>query len=395
MAVAAVEVALYPSDMNALILLLGLTIAQSAGQKAPVPAAPFTTPFSPDEMKGKQAIIETSAGTVVLDLLPEVAPNHVGYFIKLARDGAYDKTTFHRLVKYGIIQGGDPISKDPARRDAYGTGGLGVLRAEIGAEKHTRGAVSSVILPGKPDSGGAQFFICVVDQPALDGQYSLFARVVEGMRVVEKISEAAVDEKGKAVHRIEITSVTIRDRPSEAPPAFSTESVAELAAYRVSLETTAGTIVVEMCPDKAPEHVRNFLRLAAGGAYDGTAFHRVVRGFVIQAGSMTSRKEPLGERQQRLVRTLRPEFNDLPHVKGTLSMARGSDLASASTSFFICTAPTPALDRVYTGFGRVVEGLSVVEAIEAVDVDGEAPKQRVEILRARVSKPPSTPRPSM
>ncbi len=375
----------YASGMHALALLLSLMVAQAA-QKAPTPAPPFTTTLPPAEMAGKQAVLETTAGTIVVDLLPEAAPNHVGYFIKLAREGAYAGTTFHRLIKYGIVQGGDPLSREPSKRDAYGTGGLGVLRAEVSAEKHTRGAVSSVILPGKPDSGGSQFFICVVDQPVLDGQYTVFARVVEGMKVVEKISEAPVDEKGKAVDRIEIKAVTIRDKRADGPLAFSAESVADLAAYRVTLETTAGAIVLQMRPDKAPEHVRNFLRLAAAGAYDGTAFHRVVRNFVIQAGSMNSRREPLDERQQRLVRTLQPEFNDLPHVKGTLSMARGDDPASASTSFFICTAPAPGLDRVYTAFGSVVDGMAVVEAIEAAPVDGETPRQRIEITRVLVAR---------
>jgi cyclophilin family peptidyl-prolyl cis-trans isomerase len=84
------------------------------------------------------------------------------------------------------------------------------------------------------------------------------------------------------------------------------------------------------------------------------------------------------------VKTLQPEFNDILHVKGTLSMARGDDPASASTSFFICTAPASSLDGKYTAFGRVVEGLDVVEAIEASPVDGETPKARVELKRARV-----------
>jgi cyclophilin family peptidyl-prolyl cis-trans isomerase len=252
--------------MNALVLLLTMCLQQAAASKV----VPFTTPLTPAEMKDRQAVIDTTAGTIVLDLLADAAPNHVGYFIKLASEGAYNGTTFHRLIKYGIIQGGDPLSKDPAKRDVYGTGGLGVLEAEVSAEKHTRGAVSSVLLPGKPDSGGSQFFTCIVDQPVLDGQYTVFARVVEGMKVV---------------------------------------------------------------------------------------------------------------------RTLQPEFNDLPHVKGTLSMARGDDAASASTSFFICTAPAPSLDRVYTAFGRVVDGLAVVEAIEATPVDGERPKERIEIIRARVTGP--------
>jgi peptidyl-prolyl cis-trans isomerase B (cyclophilin B) len=371
------------SRMSVLVLLLTFWFQQAA----PAKAVPFTTPLSQADMKGKQAVIETTAGTIVIDLLAEAAPNHVGYFITLAREGAYTGTTFHRLIKYGIIQGGDPLSKDPAKRDLYGTGGLGFLKAEVSAEKHTRGAVSSVLLPGKPDSGGSQFFICVVDQPVLDGQYTVFARVVEGMKVVQRISEAPVDDKGKATERIEITAVTIRDRPADKPEAFSTESPEDLAAYRVTLETTAGVITLEMRPDKAPGHVRNFLRLAAAGVYDGTLFHRVVRGFVIQAGSMSFRREALDEPQQRVVRTLQPEFNDLPHVKGTLSMARGDDAASASTSFFICTAPAPSLDRAYTAFGRVVDGLAVVEAIEAAPVDGEKPKEKIEIIHARVIGP--------
>lgn len=374
---------LYQSWRNAVNLVLFLVAFLSVQAPRPPVQAPFTANEPIEQMRDKQAVLETTAGRIVVDLLPDGAPNHVAYFLKLAREGAYNGTTFHRAVKFGIIQGGDPLSKDPAKREAYGTGGLGLLKAEPGAGKHLKGAVSSVLLPGKPDSGGAQFFICVVDQPALDGQYTVFGRVVEGLGTVSRISEAPVDEKGKITERIEITSVTIRDKPAPAPT-FATESAADLAAYRVVLETTAGDITVEFRPDKAPEHVRNFLRLAAAGVYDGTAFHRVVRGFVIQGGSMNFRREPLAEGQQAAVKTLQPEFNDILHVKGTLSMARGDDPASASTSFFICTAPASSLDGKYTAFGRVVEGLDVVEAIEISPVDGETPKARVELKRARV-----------
>jgi peptidyl-prolyl cis-trans isomerase B (cyclophilin B) len=146
-------------------------------------------------------------------------------------------------------------------------------------------------------------------------------------------------------------------------------------------------MTVELFADRAPNHVRNFLRLAQTGVYDGTAFHRVVRGFVIQGGYMASRREPLDETQQRYVRMLPPEFNPTPHDKGILSMARGADPGSADTSFFIVTARTPALDNQYTVFGRVVEGLSVLEAIEAAPVNGEAPVTRIEVTRVRVVRP--------
>jgi cyclophilin family peptidyl-prolyl cis-trans isomerase len=350
------------------------------------PSAPFKTPLTLDQMKNKQAVVETTAGTIVIELLPEAAPNHVGYFMKLAREGAYKGTVFHRAVKLGIIQGGDPLSKDPAKRALYGTGGLGVLKAEPNAERHTRGAVSAVLQPGRPDSAGSQFFICVADQPTLDGQYTMFGRVVDGLEVAERISQEPADAEGRLTGRVEITSVTVRDTPPPEPVPFTTETPEELARWRAVLETTMGAITLELLPEKAPEHVRNFLRLSKLGLYDGTAFHRVVPNFVIQAGAMTSRREKPNQKQQQVIGTLRPEFNDTLHVKGVLSMARGDDPASASTSFFICTGPASSLDGKYTAFGRVVDGMAVVEAIEKTPLNGEEPVTRVEITRVRLTR---------
>jgi cyclophilin family peptidyl-prolyl cis-trans isomerase len=369
---------------NALVVAAAMLFSPAASSaQVPKPQAPFTTTLSLTEMTGKQAVVATTAGTFVIDLRPDLAPNHVGYFIKLAKAGGYDGTIFHRIVRLGIIQGGDPLSKDPTKANLYGTGGLGVLKAEISSEKNTRGAVSAVLQPGKPDSGGSQFFVSVTDQPALDGKYTIFGRVSEGIDVVQKISEAAADERGAPVERVEIRGVTIRDTPPPEPEPFATESPADLAKHRAILETSAGSITVEFFPDKAPEHVRNFLRLASLGVYDGTSFHRVVRGFVIQTGALTSRG-PLTGKQQKMVRSLQPEFNDTRHVKGILSMARGDDPASAMTSFFIVTGDAPSLDGKYTAFGRVVDGMSVVEAIEQAPVNGEAPATRVDLKSVRI-----------
>jgi cyclophilin family peptidyl-prolyl cis-trans isomerase len=352
-----------------------------AGQ---APASRFRTTLTADQMKRKQAVVQTTMGTFVIQLLPEAAPNHVGYIIDRARAGAYDGTTFHRAIKYGIIQGGDPLSQDPAKTAQYGTGGLGMLDAEISAEKMTRGTVAAVLQPGKPNSGGSQFFIAVTDQPALEGQYTIFGRVVEGMEVVQKISEAATDANGRIADRIEMTHVTIRDAPPVEPEPFLTETVEDLTKYRAVLETTLGSITLAFLPDRAPGHVRNFLRLASLGAYDGTAFHRVVRGFVLQGGMLNTRPDAVPQRAQQYVRMLAPEFNDTPHVKGTLSMARTDDPGSASTSFFICTGPAPSLDGKYTVFGQVVDGMGVVEAIDAVPVVGEAPTERIEVTKVTV-----------
>jgi len=353
--------------------------------KAPT-AAPFTTPLSVAELTGKQAVVNTSAGTIVIDLRPDLAPNHVGYFVKLAREHAYDGTTFHRLVRMAIIQGGDPLSKDPGKAALYGTGGLGMLKAEFSAEKATRGAVAAVLQPNKPDSAGSQFFICVTDQPGLDGKYTIFGRVAEGIDVAQKISEAAVDADGKPSDRIVITDVAIRDAPPPEPEPFSTETAADLARYHAVLETSLGPITVAFFPDKAPEHVRNFLRLAQSGVFDGTAFHRVVRGFVIQTGALNTRG-PLTDKQRKDVHTLKPEFSDTPHVKGILSMARGDDPASATTSFFIVTGNASSLDSKYSVFGQVVDGLAVVDAIEQAAVNGETPVTRIDLVKVRVVRP--------
>jgi peptidyl-prolyl cis-trans isomerase B (cyclophilin B) len=330
----------------------------------------------------KQAVIETSAGTFVIDLAPEAAPNQTAWFMKLAGEGAYDGTIFHRVVKYGMVQGGDPLTKDPNKRAQYGTGGLNVVKAEPRAARMTRGSVAAVTIPGRPDSAGAQFFIVLADQPALDNQYTVFGHVADGAEVLQKISETPVDDKGLATERVTITRIVIRDRPAEP---FVTETVAELAGYRAVLETSAGDIAIEFFTDKAPNTIRQFMRLAAAGVFSGTAFHRVVPGFVIQTGSLTSRA-PLTEKQQALVHNQPPEFNDTKHVKGIVSMARGDAADSATTSFFICTGPADALDGKYTAFGRVVSGMEVVEAIEATPRDGETPRARIDLRAVRIEK---------
>jgi peptidyl-prolyl cis-trans isomerase B (cyclophilin B) len=372
-----------------LCLMVGAADALAQTKPAPKssqPAPPrlFTNPFPVDELRHKQAVIDTTAGTIVMDLLADAAPNHVALFIKTAREGGYDGTIFHRVVRQGIIQGGDPLSKDPAAKDRYGTGGLSLLKAEPNAEKHTRGAVAAVLIPNRPDSAGTQFFVCIIDQPTLDGQYTVFARVTEGILVAQRISELQTDDKGAPVDRVEMKKVSIREKPAPTAEPFAAETIEELARYRAVLETSMGDITIALTPDKAPEHVRNFLRLASAGVYDGTSWHRVVKGFVIQTGHMPTRLEPLREPQQQYVRDLKAEFNDLPHDLGTVSMARLADPDTASTSFFIVTARAQMLDNKYTAFGRVIDGIDVVQKIEAVAVNGEVPLERIELRRVRL-----------
>ena len=308
----------------------------------------------------KQAVVETTAGTFIVDLAPESAPNQTAYFMKFAAEGGYDGTIFHRMIPRGMVQGGDPLSKDPSQRASYGAGGLNAVKGDAPAPKMTRGSVAAVTVSGKPDSAGEQFFIVLADQPALDGKYSVFGHVSDGMETLLKISGTPVDAAGLATERVEIRRVTIRDTP---PEPFVTETVEELGAYRAVLDTSEGPITIEFFTDKAPNTVRQFCCFAEG-----------------------TRTVPFTEKQQTLVHPLAPEFNDTRHVKGIVSMARGAEPGSATTSFFICTGTSTPLDGQYTAFGRVVDGMTAVEAIEKAPVNGETPITRIELRTVRVEK---------
>src|SRR5205085_1270429 len=140
----------------------------------------------------------------------EKAPKHVELFLKLAAEGAYDGTRFHRVVKWGIIQGGDPLSRDPSKKNLWGSGGANKVSAELSDIKHVRGTVSSVLLPGRPESGANQCFIGAAPQAQPDGQYAAFGSAAEAIEVVDRISEAATAATGAPLKPPLIQKVTLR-----------------------------------------------------------------------------------------------------------------------------------------------------------------------------------------
>jgi peptidyl-prolyl cis-trans isomerase B (cyclophilin B) len=153
----------------------------------------------------------------------------------------------------------------------------------------------------------------------------------------------------------------------------------------VVMKTTLGTIKLKMEPDWAPNHVRNFLMLASTAWYNGTAFHRIVKDFVIQGGMANTREGGGGHPADRWVHPLKGEFrSDVKHVRGILSMARTDDPDSATTSFFVMLGPATNLDGHYSAFGRVVEGMEVLEAFEKEALDGEAPKRRLAVIEMSI-----------
>jgi cyclophilin family peptidyl-prolyl cis-trans isomerase len=154
------------------------------------------------------AVIETSLGTIKFRFFPEEAPGHVENFKKLANDGFYDGLRFHRVIPGFMIQGGCPNSKSD-NKGQHGTGGPGYqINEEFNDIKHKRGIVS-MARSADPNSAGSQFFICVKDSFFLDGQYTVFGEVVEGMDVADKIVSSPTDGRDNPLEKIEMKKVSI------------------------------------------------------------------------------------------------------------------------------------------------------------------------------------------
>jgi peptidyl-prolyl cis-trans isomerase B (cyclophilin B) len=173
---------------------------------APVMAAdPASMGNNPAGGNGPRAIIKTKFGEMEIKFFPEKAPRHVENFIQLSKTGFYDKTIFHRVIPGFMIQGGDPNTKDPAKKESYGQGGPAHrLKAEFNNIPHKRGIVSMARTPD-PNSAGSQFFIVVKDSNFLDGQYTVFGEVTKGMDVADQIVNQPRDARDLPTERVEMT----------------------------------------------------------------------------------------------------------------------------------------------------------------------------------------------
>jgi peptidyl-prolyl cis-trans isomerase B (cyclophilin B) len=185
-------------------------------------ACTFMTAAIAEEKKEKSsmstsnevAVIKTSEGDMVVQFWTDAAPNTIANFKKLARQGFYDGTIFHRIVKDFMIQGGDPNSKDPAKENTYGQGGPDYkIKAEFNDHPHDRGVIS-MARSSDPDSAGSQFFICLAPVHRLDHQYTTFGKLIKGEDVLDKIGNTPVtknsmSEQSKPTQRVVIKKIEI------------------------------------------------------------------------------------------------------------------------------------------------------------------------------------------
>ena len=173
----------------------------------PTPVSP-----SPDE---EVALLQTSLGDLTVAFWADAAPNTVANFKELARAGFYDGTCFHRVVRDFMVQGGDPLTKQPQHEELWGTGDPGyAIPAEFNDRPHVRGVIS-MARSENPDSAGSQFFICLAEAPFLDGQYTAFGELIAGDEVLARIGAVEVREgpdggsRSRPVERVSLDSVRI------------------------------------------------------------------------------------------------------------------------------------------------------------------------------------------
>ncbi len=193
-----------------LICALGLFAAAFATQaeetKTNIP------PASAMSTSNEVAVIKTTEGDMVVEFWTDAAPKTIENFKTLAKKGFYDGTAFHRVIKGFMIQGGDPLTKDASKEDAWGTGGPGyMIKAEFNDHPHKRG-VLSMARSNNPDSAGSQFFICHGDPTFLDHQYTTFGQLIKGDDVLEKIATTPTHPQDRPDKRIGIISITIVPR---------------------------------------------------------------------------------------------------------------------------------------------------------------------------------------
>ena len=198
-----------------LICALGLFMAAAAVKaeetKTNTPTAPanMSTPAS-----NLVAVIKTTEGDMVVEFWTDAAPKTVENFQTLVKKGFYDGTCFHRVIKGFMIQGGDPLTKDASKEDAWGTGGPGyMIKAEFNSRSHKRG-VLSMARSNNPDSAGSQFFICHGAPSFLDNQYTTFGQLIKGDDVLEKIGTTPTHPQDRPDKRMGIISITLVPRDS-------------------------------------------------------------------------------------------------------------------------------------------------------------------------------------
>lgn len=207
--------------------------------------------------------------------------------------------------------------------------------------------------------------------------------------LISALATAAISAQNKPADLEQTEETPVKktnQRPEKSEPKekFDDADVKTMASQCVRLETEQGNIELEMFPESAPESVRNFLNLTSIGAFDTTAFSRVVPGFIIQGGNIATRETRTNELTRRAYRTIPDEPNLIKHERGIVSMARGDEPNTASSNFFILVGSGSHLDGTFAAFARVTSGMETVDIINKMPAENEKPEKPVKIKTATI-----------
>ncbi len=338
---------------------------------------------------------------VVIDLLEDSASTHVNNFVFLARQGFYDELTFHEVLPGVRVRAGDPTAGDPNATWSADAGY--VLEDESG---DALGVMSDGMVAMWRDESGissSQFLITLSPpEPGESDALTAFGRVISGIEplygfgsrdpsaippppagpkivtilitedavgaTTEVQTEVQADQQVQAQPAEETAAepetepqAGDQERPTswDSPPEFALEDDVDYHATITMAD--GGVIEIDLFEELAPQHVNSFVFLARQGFYDTLTFHRIIHGFMAQGG------DPTGTGAGGPGYTVDAEFNETPHVRGILSMARSADPNSGGSQFFIMYDDAPHLDGQYTAFGEVTSGMEVVDAFPARD----------------------------
>jgi peptidyl-prolyl cis-trans isomerase B (cyclophilin B) len=200
--------------MKTINLICALSLFVGLSTRVLADGTNATPPAATSSSSGDVAVIKTTDGTMVIAFWPGEAPNTVANFEKLAKQGFYDGTAFHRIIKGFMVQGGDPLTKDASDPSTWGTGGPGYnINAEFNDHSHQYGVIS-MARGGDPNSAGSQFFICDGNASFLDHQYTAFGHLIKGGDVLDKIANTPCGPNGqgensKPLERVGVTSIKI------------------------------------------------------------------------------------------------------------------------------------------------------------------------------------------
>jgi peptidyl-prolyl cis-trans isomerase A (cyclophilin A) len=391
---------LFQSALVAVLLMAAMTMGRSA-QARQAPSDPAAASANTQFVK-----VTTTMGDLVFELDRTNAPKTVDNFLGYVGRGYYNGTTIHRVLKDHLIQGGGFLADTSAK-----PAGEPIVNESNTTLKHTRGTVAMARSTSGPNTATSQFFINTADNANLDKDapgtgHAIFAKVVVGMPVVDSIRQTPVGpdasgESSRPINPIIIlsarpisadevkTAVATEARNAAASPtpasnATEVPAITDIpkVAY-VQMSTTKGDIVLQLDGEKAPISTANFLAYVDQGFYNGLIFHRVMDNFMIQGGGFDASMV----QSKKANPPIKNEYkNGLKNLKGTIAMARqGGRPDSASSQFFINVVDNPLLDEArdgaaYAVFGKVVAGMSAVDAIRTVSVGPNAQGEKSQPL---------------